>query len=137
MTNLSAEARAEIMGKVSKLEKEMSDETTDNNLKNIKKGNDKRDEQRRIAKKLAKDAKAYKEMTESDGAAFMTFDAYRTLRFMNDKWSTAQEALYQQIINGEEVDPKKVKEFFPIYKLQYYGSIANAPIATELLPCVN
>ena len=55
-TNLSAEARAEIMGKVSKLEKEMSDETTDNNLKNIKKGNDKRDEQRRIAKKLAKDA---------------------------------------------------------------------------------
>ena len=55
-TNLSAEARAEIMGKVSKLEKEMSDETTDNNLKNIKKGNDKRDEQRRIAKNLAKDA---------------------------------------------------------------------------------
>lgn len=83
-----------------------------------------------VDKKLAKDAKAYKKMVESDGAAFMTFDAYRTLRFMNDKWSTAQEALYQQIINGEEIDPKKVKEFFPVYKLHYYGSIANAPIAT-------
>ena len=86
--------------------------------------------QQEIDRRLAKDAKAYKEMTESDGAAFLTFDAYRTLRFMNNKWSTAQEELYQKIIAGEEVDANKVKEFFPIYKLQYYGSIANAPIAT-------
>jgi len=83
-----------------------------------------------VERRLAKDAKAYKKMTESDGAAFMTLDAYRTLRFMNNKWSVAQESLYQQIINGEDVDSSKIKEFFPIYKLHYYGSIANAPIAT-------
>lgn len=83
-----------------------------------------------IKKRLAKDAKAYKEMKESDGAAFITVDAYRTLRKMGNSWSMAQEALYQQIIRGEEVDSLKVKEFFSIYKLHYYGSIANAPIAT-------
>jgi len=83
-----------------------------------------------IDRRLAKDAKAYKEMKESDGAAFMTFDAYRTLRKMGKSWSIPQEALYQQIVEGKEVDPLKVKEFFSIYKLHYYGSIANAPIAT-------
>lgn len=83
-----------------------------------------------VERRLAKDAKAYKKMTESDGGAFITLDAYRTLRFMNNKWSVAQESLYQQIINGEDVDSSKIKEFFPIYKLHYYGSIANAPIAT-------
>lgn len=86
--------------------------------------------QQEIDRRLAKDAKGYKEMTESDGAAFMTFDAYRILRFMNNKWSIAQEELYQKIVAGEEVDANKIKEFFPIYKLHYYGAIANAPIAT-------
>ena len=86
-----------------------------------------------IADKLAKDAKAYKEMKESDGAAFITFDAYRTLKFQGDNWSPAQEELYQKIIAGEEIDPLKVKEFFPIYKLHYYGAIANAPIATTAM----
>ena len=83
-----------------------------------------------IDRRLAKDAKAYKKMTESDGAAFMTFDAYRTLKKQGNSWGIPQEALYQQIIAGEQVDPLKVKEFFPIYKLHYYGSIDNAPIAT-------
>jgi hypothetical protein len=91
---------------------------------------DKKALQKEIDRRLAKDAKAYKEMTESDGAAFMTFDAYRTLKKMGNSWGNPQEALYQQIIAGEKVDPLKVKEFFPIYKLHYYGSIANAPIAT-------
>ena len=83
-----------------------------------------------IDRRLAKDAKAYKKMVESDGAAFMTFDAYRTLKKQGKSWTIPQEALYQQIIAGEQIDPLKVKEFFPIYKLHYYGSIANAPIAT-------
>jgi hypothetical protein len=83
-----------------------------------------------IDRRLAKDAKAYKKMTESDGAAFMTFDAYRTLKKQGKSWTIPQETLYQQIVAGEQVDPLKVKEFFPIYKLHYYGSIANAPIAT-------
>ena len=86
-----------------------------------------------IKRRLAKDAKTYKEMKESDGAAFMTLDAYRTIKKMGNNWGIPQEALYQQIVNGEEVDPLKVKEFFPIYKLHYYGSIANAPIATTAM----
>jgi hypothetical protein len=63
-----------------------------------------------IDRRLAKDAQAYKKMTESDGAAFMTFDAYRTLKKQGNNWGYAQEALYQQIIAGEEVDPLKVKD---------------------------
>ena len=91
---------------------------------------DKKKLEEEIKRRLAKDAEPYEKMTESDGAAFITFDAYRTLKFINDDWSIPQEELYQQIVRGEKVDPLKVKEFFPIYKLHYYGSIANAPIAT-------
>ena len=94
---------------------------------------DKKALQKEIDRRLAKDAKAYKEMKESDGAAFMTLDAYRTIKKQGDSWGYPQEALYQQIIAGETVDPLKVKEFFPIYKLHYYGSIANAPIATTAM----
>lgn len=93
----------------------------------------KKELEKEIDRRLAKDAEAYKKMKESDGAAFMTFDAYRTLRKQGQSWSNAQEALYQQVIAGEEVDALKVKEFFPIYKLHYYGSIANAPIATTAM----
>jgi len=89
--------------------------------------------EKEISRRLAKDAKAYKEMKESDGAAFMTFDAYRSIRKMGNSWGTAQEALYQQIVRGEAVDPLKVSEFFPIYKLHYYGAIANAPIAVTAM----
>lgn len=86
-----------------------------------------------IEKRLKKDKKAYEEMKESDGSAFITFDAYRTLKKLGNEWSIAQESLYQQIINGEEVDPKKVKQFFSIYKLHYYGPLANAPVATTAM----
>lgn len=86
-----------------------------------------------IEKRLKKDKKAYEEMKESDGSAFITFDAYRTLKKLGNDWSIAQESLYQQIVNGEEVDPKKVKQFFSIYKLHYYGPLANAPIATTAM----
>ena len=89
--------------------------------------------EKEVKRRVAKDSKAYNEMKESDGAAFMTFDAYRTVRKQGNKWSPAQEDLYQKIIRGEEVDALKVKEFFPIYKLHYYGSIANAPIATTAM----
>ena len=86
-----------------------------------------------VKRRLAKDRKAYEGMIESDGAAVVTFDAYRTLRFMNNKWSTALEELYQKIVAGEEVDGKKIKEFFSVYKLHYYGALANAPIATTAM----
>ena len=78
-----------------------------------------------IEELLAKDAKAYEGMKEGDGMAYMTFDAYRTLHETGRGWSMAQEDLYQKIIRGERVDPKTVKEGFPVYKLHYFGAIAN------------
>ena len=78
-----------------------------------------------IEELLAKDAKAYESMKEGDGFAYMTFDAYRTLHETGRGWTMAQEDLYQRIIRGERVDPKTVKEGFPVYKLHYFGAIAN------------
>ena len=75
--------------------------------------------------KAAQDAKAYKEMKESDGIAFVTIDMYRTLKKVGRGWGLAEEALYQKIINGETTDSKDVKEFFSIFKLHYFGTIEN------------
>lgn len=74
---------------------------------------------------LAEDKKAYEKMKEGDGFAYMTFDAYRMLKKAQNTWTFEQEQLYTKIINGESVDPKDVKNFFPVYKLHYYGAIKN------------
>jgi alkylated DNA repair dioxygenase AlkB len=68
-------------------------------------------------------------MEESDGIAYMTLDAYRTLHKTGRGWSIAQEELYQKVVAGEKIT--NAKEFFPIYKLHYYGSLKN-----DLLPAM-
>ena len=85
--------------------------------------------------RLEADSKPYREMQEADGAAYLTMDAYRMLKKLGGpkEWSSEQEALYQDIINKREVDPLKVKEFFPVYKLHYYGPILNAKINTTAM----
>jgi hypothetical protein len=70
-------------------------------------------------------------MDESDGIAYMTLDAYRTLHKTGRGWSVAQEALYQKVVAGETISTQDAKEFFPIYKLHYYGSLKN-----DLLPAM-
>ena len=78
------------------------------------------------------DKKAYIGMKEGDGVAYMTLDAYRTLHTIGNKgFTAAQESLYQKIINGETVDPKTVREYFPVYKLHEFGFIQN-----NLLPAI-
>ena len=79
--------------------------------------------------KAAADAELYKKMTESDGIAFVTLDAYRTLKKIGRGWSLAEDALYNKIINSKEVSSKDVKEFLSIFKLHYFGTLEN-----DLLP---
>lgn len=75
--------------------------------------------------RAAKDRKAYDDMKESDGIAYVTLDMYRTLKKVGRGWSKEEDAIYQDIINKKEIDPLKVKEFFSIYKLHYFGTIKN------------
>jgi hypothetical protein len=86
-----------------------------------------------VKKIIEADKKAYEEMKEGDGMAYMTIDAYRTLHQTGRGWSIPQEALYQQIINGENVDALKVKDYFPVYKLHYFGAIDNDVIAATAM----
>ena len=83
-----------------------------------------------IEERVKKDSEAYEAMAEADGAAFLTLDSYRMLKFLGNEWSNEQENLYQDIINERPVDSIKVTEFFPVYKLHYQGPITNAKIAT-------
>ena len=73
-----------------------------------------------------KDAEAFMDMKESDGFAFMTFDAYKALRFTGRGWEQSDEELYQKIVKGEPVDPAAVqKTFFSVFKLHYFGAVEN------------
>jgi hypothetical protein len=86
-----------------------------------------------VERLVANDADAYLKMKEGDGMAYMTFDAYRTLHKIGRGWTLAQENLYQRIIKGEKVDPKTVKDYFPVYKLHYFGAIDNDILAATAM----
>ena len=67
----------------------------------------------------------YKNMVEGDGGGYITFDAYRTLKYLENDWSVEQEALFQKVSTGAEINLHDVINFFPAYKLQNYGALAN------------
>ena len=50
---------------------------------------------------VAIDLDAYTKMEEADAQGYLTFDAYRTLRYLENNWSDKQEALFQDVINGK------------------------------------
>jgi hypothetical protein len=77
---------------------------------------------------ITKDLKAYKEMEEGDGAGYISFDAYRTLKKLENDWSEAQEELFKQIINKQDIPLSQTAEMFPPYKLQNFGHLANADL---------
>ena len=89
------------------------------------------DAQKRTAVKGKVDAAmaAYRDMKEGDGQGWITFDSYRILRKLEGKWTDAQEKLYQRIVAGENPSSESIHEFFPTYKVQYYG-----PMDTQGLP---
>jgi len=82
-----------------------------------------------IDKLIEYDVDPYMKMTESDGAGYITIDAYRTLKKASKQWTYEQEQLYKKLVAGEKLTPKEVKEFFPPYKLQYYGPLHETVIS--------
>lgn len=87
-------------------------------------------EAERLAKELATIVlKDYENMKVADGQGWISFEAYRMLKNLEGSWSEKQEDLYKRIVNKETITASEIKEYFPSYKLQYYG-----PIKTKGLP---
>ena len=84
---------------------------------------------RRVEIELSK----YKDMEEGDGQGFVSFDAYRTLKYLENSWSNEQEILFQRIKNGEEVKTSDVTELFPVYKVQNFGHLANTGLPVNAM----
>jgi hypothetical protein len=78
-----------------------------------------------INERLKIELSKYKGMEEGDGQGFITFDAYRTLRHLENAWSNEQEILFQRIAKGDNVTTSEIKELFPVYKVQHFGNLAN------------
>jgi hypothetical protein len=73
-----------------------------------------------------KEAAAYGEgQNEGDAQGLISFDSYRQLKVAEGTWSGQQEALYQKVVNGQEITPRDVAKFFPVIKAQYWGPLAN------------
>jgi len=70
---------------------------------------------------------AYTNMEVADAQGYISFDQYRRLRILSDRWSKKQDALYYKIINNpESVTEEDAMIAFPPEKYQYYG-----PLHTE------
>jgi len=60
----------------------------------------------------------------ADGQGYITLDYYRMLKGAENNWTPKQEILYQKEIKGEFISAKDISDAFPVYKLQYAGSLA-------------
>jgi len=78
-----------------------------------------------IKERVDKEVEKYtkKEIKEADGQGYITFDAYRMLKKLQNKWSEAQENLYQKIVKGDTITTSDIIEMFPVYKLQNFGFV--------------
>jgi hypothetical protein len=64
-------------------------------------------------------------MKIADGQGFITMEYYRILKKAEGNWSDQQELLYRKVSMGENVTAEDIVEFFPPYKLQYFGNIES------------
>ena len=71
----------------------------------------------------------YLGMKEGDGQGYITLETYRKLKELEGKWTDQQELLYLKVANGETINAEDVVEFFPSYKLQYFGAIDSKGLA--------
>jgi hypothetical protein len=82
------------------------------------------------AAEMAKKALSeYLDMKEGDGQGYITLEAYRKLKELEGKWTDQQDLLYNKIANGEKITAEDVVEYFPSYKLQYFGAIESTGLA--------
>jgi hypothetical protein len=63
------------------------------------------------------------QMKIADGQGIIGFEWYRILKKAEGNWSDQQELLYRKVSMGENITAEDVVEFFPPYKLQYFGNI--------------
>jgi len=87
-----------------------------------------------LEKRIGKKAAAYSKMDIADAQGYINIDHYRILKKSENDWSPEQEDAYQSLIQGETTALEKMKTFFPVYKLQYYGPVTNDTIVEENLP---
>lgn len=86
----------------------------------------KRTKNRTKAKELAKTAMSeYLGMKIGDGQGYITFESYRMFKKLENNWTDDQERLYRKIALGEKLDVEDVIEYFPPYKVQYFGNIQH------------
>jgi|688.fasta_scaffold00608_29 hypothetical protein len=77
----------------------------------------------RVQKEVDKYTKG--EIKEADGQGYITFDAYRLYKKLQNKWSDAQENLFQRIVRREDIKASEIIEMFPVYKLQNFGFVED------------
>ena len=65
------------------------------------------------------------QMKIADGQGLISFEWYRILKNAEGNWSPEQENLYRKVSLGENITAEDVIEFFPPYKLQYFGNIKS------------
>lgn len=83
--------------------------------------------------RIKKELKKYTEMEEGDGQGFITIDAYRNLRLAESNWGAEQEKLFQDVINDRPIKAEDVVRFFPVYKLQHFGHLANTALPVNAM----
>ena len=72
-------------------------------------------------------------MTEGDGKGWITFDAYRILKNLENDWSYEQQELFDKVTDGEFVSPAEIIQMFPVYKVQNFGHLANTELPVNAM----
>ena len=70
----------------------------------------------------------YEGMNEGDAQGWITMDAYRAYKMLQDKWGQDQENLYKRMANGETLDNYEIAKMVVPIKAQYSG-----PVQTDKL----
>jgi len=83
--------------------------------------------------RVKNDLDAYKKMTEGDGQGWITFDAYRILKNLENDWSYEQQELFNKVTAGEFVSPAEIIQMFPVYKVQNFGHLANTDLPVNAM----